>query len=199
MISGVFCALLAAGAGGDYAVDATKSSLVIQVGKSGLMSFAGHRHAVKAIRVQGEVHTSPDDLALSHVNLTFETAGLQVDEAGEPKGDAAKVQEAMLGPQVLDAGRFPTVIFKSTAVAGKGSGAAAYDLQLTGDLSLHGMTRSVVLPVRVELSGDTLKASGQLVLRQTHYGISPVSVAGVVKVKDELTIEYAIVATKSVR
>jgi hypothetical protein len=54
----------------------------------------------------------------------------------------------------------------------------------------------VALPLRVELSGDTLTANGRLVLRQSEYGISPVTVAGVVKVKDELTIDYAIVATR---
>ena len=141
----------------------------------------------------------PDDLSQSHVNLTFETAGLQVDEAGEPKGDAAKVQAAMLGPQVLDASRFPTVLFRSKTVTGKNSSSNVYDLELRGELSLHGVTRSVVLPLRVELDGDNLKATGQLALRQTHYGISPVSVAGVVNVKDEITIEYVIVANRSAR
>lgn len=196
---GLLCALLAAGAGGDYAVDAAKSSLVIQVGKSGLMSFAGHRHVVRATRLEGEIHAAPGDLSRSHVRVSFAAAGLRVDEEGEPKGDAPKVQEAMLAAQVLDAVRFPAVVFQSTAVAGKLRGPDAYDLDLTGDLSLHGVTRRLTLPVRVELEGETLKATGQLVLRQTQYGISPVSVAGVVKVKDELAIEYAIVATQVVR
>jgi hypothetical protein len=53
--------------------------------------------------------------------------------------------------------------------------------------------------LRVEVGGDTLKASGQLVLRQTEYGITPVTVAGVVKVKDELKIDYAFVATKAIQ
>jgi hypothetical protein len=34
-----------------------------------------------------------------------------------------------------------------------------------------------------------------MTVRQTDYGIEPVSVAGVVKVKNELAIEYTIVAT----
>jgi len=116
-----------------------------------------------------------------------------------PACDAAKVQEAMVGPGVLHATRFPTVTFRSKDVRGKTTAPGAYDLNITGDLSLHGMTRSVALPLRVEVSADTLKASGRLVLRQTDYGISPVTVAGVVKVKDEITIEYAFVATKVIQ
>lgn len=199
MISGVLVVLLAAGAGGDFVVDAAKSSVLIQVGKSGLFSFAGHTHLVKATHIQGEVHATPDDLSQSRVSLSFDTAGLQVDETGEPKGDAAKVQEAMLGPRVLDASRFPTVAFKSKAVSAKSASAGAYDLSLSGELSLHGVSRNLVLPLRVEIDGDTLKATGRLVLRQTQFGIDPVSVAGVVKVKDEITVEYAIVANRSAR
>jgi polyisoprenoid-binding protein YceI len=182
-----------------YTVDAGKSSVVIHVGKEGVFSFAGHEHLVTAPRLQGKVLAAPDDPSRCVVTLSFETAALRVPETGEPEGDAAKVQEAMLGPQVLDASRFPTVTFKSRTVTGKASAAGAYDLGITGDLSLHGVTRSVVLPLRVEVSGDTLKASGHLVLRQTEYGIKPVTVAGVVKVKDALTIDFAIVALKTIR
>jgi len=132
------------------------------------------------------------------VTLTFETGALRVEEKGEPAGDAAKVQEVMVGPRVLDAARFPTVTFKSRTVTGRIPGPNAYDLDITGDLLLHGVTRSVSLPLHVEIGGDTLKATGHVVLRQTEYGISPVTVAGVVKVKDEVAIDYVFVATKTI-
>ncbi len=72
---------------------------------------------------------------------------------GEPAGDAPKVQEAMVGPQVLDASRFPTVTFRSKTVAGKTTAQDAYDLETIGELSLHGVTRRVALPLRVEVGG----------------------------------------------
>ena len=180
-----------------YALDEAESSGAVHVGKAGLFSFAGHEHVVNAPRLHGEVLAAADDLSRSRVTLSFETAALRVQEKGEPAGDAPKVQEAMVGPRVLDVSRFPTVTFRSTTVTGKSAAQGAYDLEISGDLSLHGVTRSVRLPLRVELSGETLKASGRLVLRQSEYGISPVTVAGVVKVKDEITIDYALVATKS--
>jgi hypothetical protein len=39
-----------------------------------------------------------------------------------------------------------------------------------------------------------LKASGRATLRHTDFGMTPVSVAGVVKVKNELTLEFDITA-----
>jgi hypothetical protein len=39
-----------------------------------------------------------------------------------------------------------------------------------------------------------LTATGRFAIRQTDFGIKPISVGGVVKVKDELTIIFTIVA-----
>jgi polyisoprenoid-binding protein YceI len=187
------------GAETTYAVDAGRSSVVVHVGKEGLFSFFGHEHVVTAPRVQGEILAAADDLSRCRVTLRFETAALRVEEKGEPAGDAAKVQRTMLGSQVLDATRFPSVTFASRNVTGSSTASGTYELEIEGDLTLHGVTRSVALPLRVDISGDTLRARGQLVLRQTDYGIKPVTVAGVVKVKNELTIDYTFVATKAIR
>jgi polyisoprenoid-binding protein YceI len=130
------------------------------------------------------------------VSLIFEAAGLRVDEKKEPSGDGPKVQEAMAGPKLLDVARFPTITFASTAVTGRAAGGSAYDLEVTGDLALHGATQRIKLPVHVELRDDGLEAKGKLTLKQTAFGLAPISVAGVVKVKDELTIEFTIVATR---
>lgn len=186
-------ALLAAGPT-TWAIDPARSSVRIHVGKSGLMSFAGHEHEVAAPQVQGEVHADAEDLTRSRVTLTFATGALKVDETREPRGDAPKVQEAMLGPKVLDIARFPTVTFASTRVAGRSTGPGRYDLEITGDLTLHGVTRGVVLPLRVDVTEGRMTATGRLEIRQTDYGITPVNVAGVVKVKNALTIDYVLAA-----
>jgi polyisoprenoid-binding protein YceI len=178
-----------------YTVDAARSSVVIHVGRSGVFSFAGHTHTVVAPALQGRVVALDDDLSRSAVRLSFDAARLTVQERGEPEGDAPKVQEAMLGPKVLDASKFPAITFESTAVAGTRSTPGAYQLTVRGSLMLHGVTRPVTLPLAVEVGADALKATGRMTIRQTDYGIDPVSVAGVVKVKNELAIEYTIVAT----
>jgi polyisoprenoid-binding protein YceI len=69
-------------------------------------------------------------------------------------------------------------------------------MRVTGTLTLHGVEGGIGLPVRVVVSGDTLRASGTFSLRQTDHGMKPVSVGGVVKVKDEVSIEFTIVAAR---
>jgi len=198
-LAGILGALLQASpqhAAATYTVDPSRSSVVVHVGKGGLFKFAGHTHDVLATRVSGEVVAVPEELSRCSVKLSFETAALQVSEKGEPAGDAPKVQAAMEGPKVLDVGRFPSISFVSTSVSGRAAGAGVYELQVAGDLTLHGVTKRISVPVRVELQPDGLKASGRLGLKQTAFGISPVSVGGVVNVKDELGIDFEIAARR---
>jgi hypothetical protein len=57
------------------------------------------------------------------------------------------------------------------------------------------VTRALSLPVRVELQGDALTASGEAVLRQDEFGMHPVSAGGgTVKVKNEVAVSYRFVA-----
>jgi polyisoprenoid-binding protein YceI len=178
-----------------FVVDAGASSVRIHVGKSGAFSFAGHKHEVVAPVLSGEVAADPADLGASRVSLTFEAGALKVLPEGEPAGDPPKVEEAMRGPKVLDAARFPSITFKTERVSGREAGSGVYDLELAGEIALHGVTRPITLPVHVEVSGDTLTASGKAVLRHDQFGMQPVSVAGgSVKVKNEIEVEYRIVA-----
>jgi polyisoprenoid-binding protein YceI len=184
----------AAAAGKTYDIDPSQSEVSIHVGKSGMFSFAGHEHLVVAPEIAGKITADPEALGGSAVNLTFQAKALKVAEKGEPQGDAQKVQTAMLSPTVLDAVQFPEVVFTSKSVSGKEAPAGTWTLQVVGDVGLHGVTKSLTLPVQVTVVGDVLTATGKFILKQTDFHMSPVSVAGVVKVKDEVTIDYKFVA-----
>ena len=188
-------ALPAAAATRTYVIDASASAVQVHVGKSGVFGFAGHTHEVTADRFEGRVDADPDDLARSSVELSFEASGLKVSAQGEPEGDAPKVQEVMAGPKVLDVSRFPAIRFRSRQVSGRRAADGAYELQVAGEVSLHGVSRAVTVPVRVELSGATLTASGRTALAQRPFGIEPVTAGGrTVKVKNDVGVEFRIVA-----
>jgi polyisoprenoid-binding protein YceI len=175
----------------EYAVDPAASEVLVRVGKSGLFKFAGHAHEVTAPVSEGRIVADAADLARSSVVLRFHASALRVSGKDEPADDLPKVQEAMISAKVLDAARFGEIVFTSRKVTGRAAGASAYDLQVEGDLALHGATRALTVPVRVERAGDgTLEVRGKTTLRQTDFGMKPVSVAGVVNVKDELEVEF---------
>lgn len=175
-----------------YVVAAGESRLSVDVGRAGLFSFAGHRHEVLATAIEGRIVADPAELGRSSVSLRFPAAGLKLTGKGEPAEDVPKVQAKMEGAEVLDVARFPEILFRSTAVEGREAG-GVWNLRVTGDLSLKGVTRSLVLPLRVTLQGERLEAVGQVVIKQTDFKLQPISVAGVVKVKNELGLDYKIV------
>jgi polyisoprenoid-binding protein YceI len=185
----------AAAAPRTFAVDGNASSASAHVGKTGIGSFAGHEHTVLAQGIQGEVVFDPEQLSRSSVDIVVNARSLKVSEEGEPQGDAPKVQRAMRGPSVLDASRHGTIHFRSVEVTAKQLAPSSYDLTLVGELSLHGITKPWTVPVRVEVQGDTLNATGKMVVKQSDFGIQATTAAGgLVKVEDEVPVTFRIVA-----
>jgi polyisoprenoid-binding protein YceI len=178
-----------------FTIDPAASRVTVEVGRSGVFGFAGHNHEVVAPVREGKVVADPADPSRSSVSAAFQAAALQVTGRGEPAKDVPKVQEAMQGPKVLDAARFPEITFRSRTVAGRPASEGAWEVQVTGDLTLHGVIRAVTVPLKVEIAGDVLTATGRTTLRHDWFGMEPVSAgAGTVKVKNELGIELRIVA-----
>ena len=177
-----------------YRIDPARSQFLVQVEKAGAFGFvAGHAHEVETRAITGAVEAAGADLSQSTVALQVDAASLRVTGRGEPPADVPQVQQTMLSDRVLDVKRYPTIRFESTSVVAKGNGASV-DLSITGRLTLHGATKTVILPVHVQLDDRTVTATGHATIRQTDYGMTPVSVAGLVKVRDELGITFTIVA-----
>ena len=178
-----------------FAVQPEQSRALIDVGKAGAFSFAGHTHEVEAPITSGIVHLDADAPSHNDVRLEFNAASMRVTGKGESADDVPKVMQAMMSEMVLDVRRYPAITFESTSVTAKGSG-AALDLSVTGKLTIRGTTQNVTAPVAVKVGGDRLTATGKFVIKQTDFGITPISVGGVVKVKNELNITFTIVAVE---
>jgi polyisoprenoid-binding protein YceI len=179
-----------------YRLDTASSRVVLHVGKAGLFRFAGHEHEVVAVLREGAASVDPDRVPSSSVELTFDVAALRVTGKGEPPDDVPKVQEAMLGPKCLDAARYPTIRFVSSTVDAKHAAAGALDVLVRGTLTMHGVSRPLTVPVHVVMGDGAITATGTVALRQTDFGITPITVAGVVKVKDEVSLEWHLVGRR---
>jgi polyisoprenoid-binding protein YceI len=179
-----------------YQVDPTRSRVTIAVGKSGAFSFLGHKHEVSGPIESGSVDVDPGSLSGSHVSLAIETSSLKVSGADEPPEDRPKVQEAMESDKVLGVARYPRISFESTGVTGGQPGTPTLDVVVTGRLTIRDVTRPVSVPVHVQLGDHSLNASGRFSVRQTEFGIKPISVGGAVAVKDKLDITFSLAAQR---
>ena len=187
----------AAAAAQTYRIDPANSRATIHVGKAGAFSFiAGHAHEVTGPVESGSVDVDLDAPQNSRVSLVIATRELKVSPAGEPEGDVPKVQDAMDSDKVLDVNRFPRITYDSTTVAVKSRSSKVLDLVVTGRLTIRDATQTVTTPVRVELGENAMTATGRFEVKQTAFGIKPVSVGGVVAVKDALEIAFSVTARK---
>ena len=157
-------------------IDATRSKIIVHVGKTGLFSMAGHEHEVSAPITQGAINESSP----GHVWFRVDARTLTVLQ----EKDQAEVQ-ATMQQKVLESERFPEIRLESTAI----QKLAADHWKVEGNLTLHGQTHPVVADVH--RAGASYE--GKSTIKQTDFGIQPVSVAGgAVKVKNELAVEFSI-------
>jgi polyisoprenoid-binding protein YceI len=163
-------------------IDTSASKITVYAYKSGLFSFAAHDHQIAVPISEGTL----DEKART-IQFTVKTAEMKVLDPDESEKNRAEIRATMLGPKLLEAERFPTIAFKSTAVRQVDDSTA----EVEGVLTLHGVSRNV----RLTVSKRGSAYSGSAKMKQSDYGLTPVSVAGgTVKVKDEVKVEFSVVA-----
>jgi polyisoprenoid-binding protein YceI len=167
----------------ENAIDTQRSTITIHVGKSGLLSAAAHDHTVSAPISSGAIQES----GAPHIEFRVETAKMTVQP--DPKIDAkdqAAIQTHM-EELTLETKKFPEITFLSSRVQKLAGGQWKVD----GDLSLHGVTKTISLTVKQ--TGESYAT--HTVLKQTDFGIKPISIGGgMIKVKNEVEIEFQIFA-----
>jgi polyisoprenoid-binding protein YceI len=180
-----------------FAIDPATSTITLQAGKSGVLSFAGHDHEIVAPVSEGEITLDRMDISRSRISIRFDAKALKVTGKGEPAGDVAEVQQVMLSDRVLDVQKYPVISFASRTMSVTKRSGDRITVQVAGDLTLHGVTRPLTLPVDVQLAADQIRADGKAVVRQSEFGIEPVKAGGgTVRVKNDVEVGFAVVAKR---
>lgn len=162
------------------AIDVSVSKMTVYVYKRGMFSFLADNHEIEAPIAGGSY-----DAAARAVEVHVKAAALKVLDPSLAPDRRAKVQAAMVGPQVLDVDKYPDIEFQSTAIAESGR-----NLKITGDLSLHGQTHPIVISAQ---EVDATHYTGSATIRQTEFGITPIKVAGgAVSVQDDVKVEFQV-------
>src|ERR1700682_1348794 len=167
---------------GLHSIDVKHSWIKVRVFKEGVFAFASDNHEVDVPIASGSF-----DQRTNSVQLSVDAAKMRVLD---PTSRRDKVQANMLGPQVLDAAKYPTISYRSTAIKDAGSvkGSSATLWDVIGDLTLHGQTHPI--PLSVERF-DATHFTGSAVIKQSAFGIAPLRVAGgTVRVKDDVHLIF---------
>jgi polyisoprenoid-binding protein YceI len=165
-------------------VDVVQSKMTVHVSKRGLFGFLGDDHDIEA-----PISSGSYDGDNQTVDIAVDAAQFRVVDPNLPPQTRTDVQNNMIGPEVLDVARYPTIRFISKQALVAGTNRSTIE----GDLTLHGQTHAVTLQVA---KIDESHFSGSATIRQTAFGITPIRAAGgTISVQDAVRIDFEIVLT----
>jgi polyisoprenoid-binding protein YceI len=149
----------------------------------------GLSHPVARLeKLAGAVILDQTDLTKSSVTVTMPLEGLRTG--------SIELDRRLLGKDFFDVARYPVLSFKSTRVEIAGDGS---HLRISGDLSVHGVTRAVMLDAHINkiihASAADKPAAGfdaQASLRRSDFGLGRY----VPMVSDEITVHMTLEASE---
>lgn len=182
-------------AGPLYVVDGRASRFTVRVFASGMLAKMGHNPTISIRDLSGRLRFDPERFEAGDFRLVVKATSLGVQDDVSDK-DRREI-ERIMNQEVLEVTKFPEIRYEASSIPVTRISEMLYSAALYGELTVHGVTRKQAISARVALLGSMLRASGELTLHQSDYGIKPVSVAGgVLKVKDELKLSFEIVARR---
>jgi polyisoprenoid-binding protein YceI len=178
-----------------FQIDPSASRFVVQAFATGLLSVFGHNPRIAIADFDGQVEFIPETFEKAKAKVTVQTSRMEVlDEM--KRDDRKKLEQEMYG-KVLDVDDFPTAVFETTNVIVRKLDQDLLAAQVTGELSFHGVTKTETFDARAATMGSTMRVSGEFTLRQSDYGIKPLSFAGgALRLKDELKFTFELIARK---
>jgi len=164
--------------------------------KIGTGSTAGYRVAEVLNGTDVTVVGKTEDVSgtITVDGSTLKDATVKVD-VGTIATDQAPRDDYFRGT-AMEVSKYPDATFTLTQpvdAAVPASGQVA-TVQATGELTMHGVTKSVTVPLQAALSGDGVQVSGSIPVTFSDYGVEAPSL-GFVSVENQGTVEFLVKAT----
>ena len=138
-----------------WAIDSNHSQIEFVVKHLALSNIHGRFGNLK-----GNITMNDTDITKSTVQVTIDVTSLDTG--------VAQRDSDVKGPNFFDTAKFPSATFASTSVAKKGMG-----LTVTGDLTLHGVTRPVTFAMQGILDGNSVTGTGKAIVQLPDFQMKP--------------------------
>jgi polyisoprenoid-binding protein YceI len=115
---------------GAYQLETHHTQVIFAIPHLGITDYYGRFE-----KVSGTLNFNPSAPEKSSVDVSIDTSSANVM--------SSEVLNALVGPSVFDAAKFPTATFKSTSIVRSGPTTG----KITGDLTIHGVTKPVTFDV----------------------------------------------------
>jgi polyisoprenoid-binding protein YceI len=161
LLAALALAALPASAQDVYKIDPVHSQVAFQI-----------RHFVSKVsgrfaKFSGEIRVDTKDITKSTVEVTIDAASINTDNQTR--------DNHLKSPDFFDVAKYPAITFKSTSVKEVAKG----KLEITGDFTLHGVTKRISFPITNAGTAPGMQpgsvvagfTDGALTLNRSDYGI----------------------------
>jgi polyisoprenoid-binding protein YceI len=124
---------------------------------------------------------------LTDADLSVETTSISSDKS---------MRDNRLRSEGLQTDQFPTATFtltQSVEIPAAALDGTAADVTLTGDLTLHGVTKSVDIPAQAQLVDGVISVAGSITFPLSDYSIVAPNIGGfILSIADDGTLEFLV-------
>jgi polyisoprenoid-binding protein YceI len=133
----------------------------------------------------GEIHYT-GDVTTSHVTITMDSDSLTTD--------TPDLTKHLKTADFFDVAKYPQAKFESTAIKAGGDKGASHTV--TGNLTLHGVTKSVTFPATIAATPDAVTVDSSFAINRKDFGIN---FAGATDnlIRDDVVLTLKIKASKA--
>jgi polyisoprenoid-binding protein YceI len=179
-----------------YVIDLKRSDIMVRAFSGGIARFKGHDHFVRPSEFSGEVELTPGAITPASLRMTIRAASVE-----ETRPILTPPQKQIINKElkeiVLQPDQFPDITLKSTDVTVTPTSGGHFDAKIGGDLTLHGVTRHIVIPADVAIEGNSLRAKGEVEFERSDFNVkATTAMHGMIRVHDHLKLTFDIVANQ---
>jgi polyisoprenoid-binding protein YceI len=169
-------------------------------------SVAGYRVREKLARLPAQSDavgrtsavTGDVTLAAAGTDLSASAASFEVDLT-QLKSDIGQ-RDNKIKTLGLESEKFPKATFtlgEPVTVPAAARNGSPSKVAAVGDLTLHGVTKRVTIPLDVQLAGDRIELVGNLTFPFRDFGMDPPNIGGFVTVEPDATLELQLFLAKA--
>lgn len=136
-------------------------------------------------KFSGDINYTGDPTT-SRVNITMDANSITTDDP--------KLTEHLKTADFFDVAKFPQAKFESTAIKAGGDKGASHTV--TGNLTLHGVTKSISFPATISATADAITVNSDFAINRKDFGINYAGAADNL-IRDDVVLKLTIHAPKA--
>jgi polyisoprenoid-binding protein YceI len=140
-------------------------------------------------QVTGDIYGNKTDPSQSKI-------GTITVDISQFKSDSG-MRDNFIRRRFLESSTYPLATFTPTAITGIPESyveGQPYSFKVTGNMTVHNVTKPVTFDVTASLSGTTLSGTATAAVKMSDFGVGPITLAGMLQTQDDVKLSMKFVA-----